>query len=187
MLPLSPLPDPPNIKMLPRYAKEETFPVYRFVPGLHPHPIRDPKGHSHRAIRMRVHPPWRPDEWPTLEAYLHGVDLFNRFYFWEAHEVWEGLWKSHPPQADPALFIQGLINLAASFLKLHMGSLPSSQKLWQAAEERLRRFQGAPWMGLAIDPLLAEIHDYLNPGKEAEPPKIGAATPSIRLAFLRGE
>ena len=179
---LTPIPDPPNAEILPWYGKERTLPAYRFVPGLYPHPIRDPKGHSAlRAARAQIHPLWTPEEWPALEAYLHGIDLFNRFYFWESHEVWEALWKSHPPQDDPALFIQGLINLAASFLKLHMGSRSSTEKLWRASEERLTRFQGPPWMGISVDPFLAEIRAYLNTGKDKNLPQIGESTPSIRL------
>jgi hypothetical protein len=181
MFPIFPLPDPPGQKILPWYGKERTLPSYRFVPGLYPHPIRDPDGHSHRSIRAQVHPFWKPEEWPGLERYLHGVDLFNRFYFWEAHEVWEALWKSHPPASDPAQFIQGLINLSASFLKLHMGAVPSSQKLWEAAESRLRRFEGDPWMGVAVGRLLEEVQIYLNPGSETAPPRIGQETPSLRL------
>lgn len=168
---------------LPWYGKERTLPPYRFVPGLFPHPIRDPEGHSHRAVRARVHPYWTPEEWPALESYLRGVDLFNRFYFWEAHEVWEALWKSHLPDSDPARFIQGLINLAASFLKVHMQEHPSARKLWRAAETLLRRFQGRPWMGVPLDPLLVEIHNYLNPEKGEKAPQIGDATPAIRLIF----
>ena len=29
-----------------RYSKSN-FPVYRFVPGLHPHPVNSPDGHSY--------------------------------------------------------------------------------------------------------------------------------------------
>jgi hypothetical protein len=179
----SPLPDPPHMETLPWYGKERTLPAYRFVPGLHPHPIRDPNGHSHRLVRAQVHPPWMPEEWASLESYLHGGDLFNRFYFWEAHEVWEGLWKSHPPDSDPSRFIQGLINLAASFLKLHMEAHSSSQKLWRAAKGQLSPFKGPPWMGIALDRLLMEADDYLTPGADEKPPRSGAPPPSIRLVF----
>src|ERR1035437_2234874 len=64
-----------------------------YVPGVHAHPRRDPTGHSYRpAPQLDRHPPWAPEEWRTLDDWLYGVDLFNRFYFWEAHEAWEGLW-----------------------------------------------------------------------------------------------
>jgi hypothetical protein len=181
MPPLSPIPDPPNMQTLPWYAKERTLPIYRFVPGLHPHPIRDTKGHSHRVVRTQVHPFWTPDQWRTLEAYLRGVDLFNRFYFWEAHEVWEALWKSHPPQADPARLIQGLINIAASLLKLHMQETPSSQKLWRAASDQLNPFRNQRWMGIDVARLSREIDAYLRPLEQGKIPLLGSETPTIRL------
>lgn len=178
----SSIPDPPHMETLPWYAKERTLPAYRFVPGLHPHPIRDPRGHSRRAVRSQVHPFWTPDQWKTLEAYLRGVDLFNRFYFWEAHETWEALWKSHPPQADPARFIQGLINIAASLLKLHMQQIPSSQKLWRAASDQLSPFRNRHWMGIDVAPLHDQIDAYLDPAKDGTLPMLGNDTPTIRLS-----
>lgn len=178
----SPIPDPPRMETLPWYAKERSLPPYRFVPGLHPHPIRDPRGHSHRAVRAQVHPFWTPDEWKSLEAYLRGVDLFNRFYFWEAHEAWEALWKSHPPQADPARFIQGLINTAASLLKLHMQEVPSSQKLWRAASDQLNRFRDQHWMGIDVAQFYREADAYLRPTEQGDAPVLGAETPTIQLA-----
>lgn len=185
MPPLSPIPDPPDMKSLPWYGKTRALPAYRFVPGLGPHPIRDPKGHSHRAIRAQAHPPWTPDQWKTLEAYLHGIDLFNRFFFWEAHEAWEALWKSHPPRSDPARFIQGLINTAAALLKLHMQEIPSSRKLWRAASEQLAPFRNQLWMGLAVDRLVREATAYLHPIEEGTIPALGPGTPTIRLGKSR--
>jgi hypothetical protein len=179
----SSIPDPPKPASLPWYGKTRWLPTYRFVPGLHPHPIRDPEGHSHRAVRAQVHPFWSPEEWRTLEAYLHGVDLFNRFYFWEAHEAWEALWKSHPPDADPARFVQGLINTAASFLKLHMKEPASSQKLWRAAAGQLDRFREKEWMGIEMDRFLEAVQDYLRPLEKGIIPLLGEGTPSIDLNF----
>jgi len=181
MPPLSSLPDPPHLQTLPWYAKERALPAYRFVPGLHPHPIRDPRGHSYRAVRAQVHPHWTPDQWKTLEAYLRGVDLFNRFYFWEAHEVWEALWKSHPPQADPAQFIQGLINIAASFLKLHMQEAAPARKLWRAASDQLSRFRDQHRMGIDVARLIGKIDIYLRPLEEGKILALGSDTPAIRL------
>src|SRR5881628_1585077 len=42
-----------------------------------------------------------------------GVDLFNRRYFFEAHDVWEEIWqKERGPLRD---FFKGLIHLAGGF------------------------------------------------------------------------
>lgn len=181
MSPLSPIPDPPHVESLPWYGKERALPPYRFVPGVHPHPIRDPNGHSRRAVRAQIHPFWTPEEWKTIESYRRGIDLFNRFYFWEAHEVWEALWKSHPPQSDPARFIQGLINTAASFLKLHMQEFPSSQKLWRAASEQFAPFRNQRWMGIDVDCFCRDVDGYLRPMQDGKALTLGPDTPAIRL------
>ena len=76
---------------VPRLVPDISFPPYSFVPGLFPHPISDPEGHSH-GIREQAAAPVGPDDWHTNRDYLFGIDLFNHGYYWEAHEVWEGLW-----------------------------------------------------------------------------------------------
>ena len=69
-----------------RYSRRP-LPAYRYVPRLHPHPVRDARGHSHRGgLKLTRHGPWSADEWRTLDDWLYGVDLFNRFYFWEAQD-----------------------------------------------------------------------------------------------------
>src|SRR5437762_2797351 len=90
MLTLTDLPDP-GARGVPRYASSP-LPAYRYVPGRHPHPLRDPLGHSYAASAQAVPAAWQLQDWPQLDAWLFGVDLFNAFYFWEAHEAWESLW-----------------------------------------------------------------------------------------------
>ena len=184
---LTPIPDPPDQTKLPWYAKDHSLPVYRFVPGLNPHPLRDPKGHSYRTVRSGAYPDWTPDRWEKLEPYLKGVDLFNRFYFWEAHEAWEPLWTSYPPEAEPAQFIQGLINVTASFLKLHMQENAATERLWSAASIQLGPFIGKEWMGIDVNQFLKEAETYLLPVKRGACPILGPDTPIIRLRSLRKE
>src|SRR5262245_27569835 len=114
----------------PRYYPERPFPAYRYVPGLQPHPLRDPRGHSyqphpHRAVAR----PWTISAWRTLADWLFGVDLFNAFFFWEAHESWEGLWAAQPRRSAAARLLQGLIQIAAALLKIHLGSLAGATTL----------------------------------------------------------
>src|SRR5688572_10634346 len=76
------LPDPGE-RNIPRYS-QRALPAYRYVPGRHPHPTRDPGGHSYAppVPRHNVNAAGagRGEQW------RFGIDLFNRFYFWEAHE-----------------------------------------------------------------------------------------------------
>jgi len=166
---------------LPWYGADRTLPAYRFVPGLHPHPTRSPEGHSYGQPVPDAHPPWMPEQWPALQAYLRGVDLFNRWYFWEAHEVWEPLWRAQPADSEPARFIQGLISVAAALLKLHLREATAARTLWQGAADRLNAFRVTVWMGLDVDRLLNDLERYFSPLATGVPPYLGPETPSLRL------
>ena len=59
-----------------------------------------------------------------------GVFLFNQREYWYAHEAWEHIWMSAEPNAK--LFYQGLIQIAAGFVKLqqrhHKGAVGNLRK-----------------------------------------------------------
>ena len=104
----------------PRFAPDAAFPPYTFVPGRTPHPVRDPAGHLFGQT-LDVPPPLDPERWLECRAYLHGIDLFNHGYYWEAHEVWEGLWRAAGRTGTTADFLKGLIKLAAAGVKVRQG------------------------------------------------------------------
>ena len=85
--------------------------------------------------------------WRQNEDYLYAVDLFNAEYWWEAHEVWERLWRLETPEEPVALFLQGLIQLAAARLKESQGELRGAAKLNRAALSKLRSLPGV-YMGI---------------------------------------
>jgi hypothetical protein len=177
---VGPIPDPPGVLDLPWYHADHTLPPYRFVPGLYPHPDQNSTGHRVGRTAHDVHPPWQPEQWTALPAYLRGVDLFNRWYFWEAHEAWEPLWRAHRVESGPARFIQGLISVSAALLKRHMQETPAADKLSRAARERLKPFTGV-FMGLEVERFRVEWDQYLaRPDKETAP-ALGRTTPRIRL------
>ena len=129
----------------PRFVPDEPLPRYAYVPGRSPHPVSDPAGHSYNAPRPRPAPP-DPDDWAGCREYLYGIDLFNRGYYWEAHEVWEGLWKAAGRRGETADFLKGLIQLAVAGLKQRQG-LP------QVAQAHARR-AAELWRGVAQERLL---------------------------------
>lgn len=139
------LPAPPRLCRRP-------LPPYRFFPGLTPHPTADPQGHSYGR------PPDRPDalpeeQWRHAEAYLFGCDLYNRGYWWEAHEAWEGLWHLARADADQADLLQGLIQCAAACLKIPMEQPRGRERLAEngtARLERVARAHGGAYMGLDL-------------------------------------
>lgn len=59
-----------------------------------------------------------------------GVFLFNQREYWSAHEAWEAVWMTAEPNVK--LFYQGLIQIAAGFVKLqqrhHKGAVANLRK-----------------------------------------------------------
>jgi predicted metal-dependent hydrolase len=104
----------------PRFVPNAAFPPYTFIPGRTPHPISDPAGHLF-GQEPELPPPLDPARWQDSRAYLYGVDLFNHGYYWEAHEVWEGLWRAAARAGQLADFLKGLIKLAAAGVKVRQG------------------------------------------------------------------
>ena len=145
-----------------RYSTQP-FPPYAFVPGEHPHPTRDPRGHSYSEEGEAPVRSISPEQWRSSPDYLYGADLYNAGYLWEAHEAWEGLWhvsKHNPVQAQ---FLQGLIQCAAGCLKISMGQKRGMEKLFEQGVERLHmalREAGDDYMGLAISEFTGELLEF---------------------------
>ncbi len=113
------------------------FPSYRYVPGKgRPHPVRDPRGHSYgtpaEAVQLDA------EQWSSCETYLVAVDLFNHGYYWEAHEELERLWRGTGRRTETGVFLQGLIQVAAAFLKRSTDERGSASRLAAQACAKLR-------------------------------------------------
>jgi uncharacterized protein len=137
-------PDTPD--RWPRYSTRP-FPLYRFLPGRTPHPRRDPSGHSYGLPEPKP-TPFPADQWQTSEDYLYGIDLYNFSYWWECHEVFEGLWHAVGPHSQQGNFFQALIQLAAANLKCLLGNHTAAHNLLRHG---IIRLQGAPPSYLGIN------------------------------------
>jgi len=176
------LPDPGD-RGRRRYSARP-FPRYRYVPGLHPHPHRDPAGHSYTPKPvLNRHAPWTLDDWRSLDDWLYGIDLFNHFYFWEAHEAWEGLWAAVARDSPPALMLQGLIQIAAALLKTHMEVRSGAEILSAEGLDRLRRAaQTHPQMlGLDLRAVADMFTRFFEPLAHRRLPAIGADVPVLSV------
>lgn len=143
-----PLPADPSC---PRYLPDLAFPPYRHLPGQTPHPRTHPQGH--RFALPGPDQPLTAANWTTHRAYLAGVDLFNRAFWWEAHEAWEGPWRVSPPVSRHQL--QGLIQLAAALIKWHQGNPRGMEKLAFSSRALLAQVAAEHPHHLGID--LAEL------------------------------
>lgn len=121
-----------------RFVPDEPFPPYSYVTGRFPHPTRDPAGHSFRTVSVRCPTP-DPNRWRDCRPYLYGLDLFNYGYYWEAHEVWEGVWHSCGRAGPTGNFIKGLIKLAAAGVKVREGRPEGVRRHSQRAAELFRQ------------------------------------------------
>ncbi len=133
------------------------FPPYRYVPGLHPHPVAHPDGHSYDP--SGAHPEagalLSPDRWAECRDYLFGVDLYNHWYWWEAHEAWEGIWQQSDKRGPQGHFLQFLIQVSACHLQRHMGRTEGVQRLRRRARRHLESVIAAVGAGrcyMGLDP-----------------------------------
>ncbi len=112
-----------------RLVPDRSFPAYAYVPGESPHPTKDPAGHS-----------FGDDASADPLAFEWGVDLYEHGYFWEAHEAWEPLWRSS--DGSERELLAGLIQCAASCLKVRVGERRGARRLGERAVGHLRGVGG---------------------------------------------
>jgi hypothetical protein len=152
----------------PRYSALP-LPPYRFVPGRAPHPRRDPRGHSFGKPDAPL-PPWHPDDWRGLEAWLHGVDLYNRAFFWECHETLEALWIAGGRTTPHARFVRGIVLVAAACLNRHLGKRGGGRRQAMLGIEHLEALLPARvYMGVEIRTLTAGVAACFD-GQSGPPP-----------------
>lgn len=122
---------------LPRFAPERPLPPYTYIPGKTPHPLSDPLGHGFgRVIESSAgldakHPERSPD-------WCYAVDLFQHGYYWEAHEVWEGLWHAAGRAGLVATWLKALIKWAAAGVKVREGRPEGARRHALRAAELVR-------------------------------------------------
>ena len=143
----------------PRYSRRR-FPNYAFLPGQTPHPRRHPEGHSFDVQEPRP-PAFPEDDWFNSEDYLYAIDLYNFGYWWECHEVLEGLWHGSGRRTQAGNFFQALIQLAAANLKQRLGRELAVQNLGQRGIARLQKVPPR-YMGIDTSRLAEEVRVWLN-------------------------
>lgn len=149
----------------PRLVPDEPLPRYRFQEGLHPHPRRDPRGHSFGAPMPA--PGLPPGRWREDRSFLLGIDLFHQGYLWEAHEAWEaGFFATRDPHHRRLL--QALVQTAAAAYQAHRGRGAGVRLLAGAAAAKLRDVAdaappGARYAGLDVRSLLSQVERHFGP------------------------
>jgi len=148
------------------------LPPYRHVPGLTPHPLKHLGGHSYGGgiWQSPEQLEFDPEQWRESRSYLLGVDLFNRAYLWEAHEAWEEVWNAVERGSMPGRMVQGMIQVAAALLKLHMkvpgGAVGNYRKAsahfdWIERELNQRNVDPPSYLGVDLLAWRSAVEGYL--------------------------
>lgn len=93
--------------------------------------------------------PHAPDTPDSPDArFLAGVELFNRGEFFDAHEVWEDLWRDCA--SSERRFFQALIQAAVAAYHYSRGNTTGAARLYNSGRRYMEPFRPA-YLGLAVD------------------------------------
>jgi uncharacterized protein len=93
------------------------------------------------------------------EAYKHGLELFNRGEFFDAHEVLEDVWRAAP--AEEKKFLQGLIQVAVGLHHYSRGNVVGARSLLGRAHRNLSEYPGRHG-GIDLAGLRAQVERWLG-------------------------
>jgi len=88
------------------------------------------------------------------QLFFDGLQAYEEKDFFEAHELWEELWSEY--YLDDKTFIQGLIQLAVSFVHLGNRNLNGAKSLLNKSADKFSSYSGLH-RGINIDQLKQQI------------------------------
>jgi hypothetical protein len=141
-----------------RYT-DRPLPAYRHLPGKTPHPTRDPAGHSYNQPEPDL-PDLNHENWRKSQEYLYGIDLFNEGYWWECHEVLEGLWLVAGTGSPAGHVLQAVIQCAAAHLKAFTDRPVGAMRLHDHSLKHAR-WSGDRKLGLDMDTMIRDTRTYI--------------------------
>lgn len=173
-----------------RYLPSRRFPACAYLPG----DARDPTASARRARARLVAtgagedpvsgapaPVLDEHNWHDHTMYMWGVDLHNHGYPWEAHEVWEALWRVAAPGSPVRALLQGLIQSAAAVIQARTGHLAGLRTLAARAAGKFQHVTrtAGPWfLGMDVARFDRSLGRYA-----AARPVVPDAWPIIELAL----
>jgi len=94
---------------------------------------------------------------------LKAISLFNRRYYWEAHEVLEEIWLEE--RSSIRLLYQAIIQAAAAYYHVLNANPKGVLKLSADSLEKLQKYQPSHW-GLDLSSLAKSLEDYQKQAKD---------------------
>jgi uncharacterized protein len=136
-----------------------------------------------RGTRPDFVPGWEFGTLPEVEVLRRGADLFDRHMFWEAHEVWEEVWRRRAGQPDRD-FLKGIIQGAAGLWHATQGNYKGAVSVLGRAIDYL-----APYRPEREGIDVAALGDALSVSRDACARAMATGTvpllPEIRLNLAR--
>jgi hypothetical protein len=124
--------------------------------------------------------------WQRHPAFLWGLDLYNHGYPWEAHEVWETLWRQAPRGSAVREMLQALIQCAAAVVHAAAGRPAGQRRLAERALARLAAVHaavGPRCLDIDVAGLAQGMRAFALAGGEGDWPRIALAPePTIDAA-----
>lgn len=96
-------------------------------------------------------------------ALVEGISLFNRRYYWECHEILEGIWMDE--YGPPRLFYQGIIQASAALYHVLNANPKGVIRLAQEAQKKLSAYLPS-YYGIELKPLLESLATFVAESQE---------------------
>jgi predicted metal-dependent hydrolase len=134
-----------------------------------------------RGTRATFLAGWEFGSLPEAEVLRRGADLFDRHLFWEAHEVWEEVWRRRAGQPDRD-FLKGIIQGAAGLWHVTQGNYKGAVSVLGRAVDYL-----APYRPEREGIDVAALSDALARARDASAEAMATGTvprlPEIQLGL----
>lgn len=95
----------------------------------------------------------------STHRFADGIRLFNQGSFFEAHEVWEEIWKK--AEGEEKIFFQGIIQAAAALIHVQRGNYQGAFSLYLKSGPKLDRFPSV-WMGIDVEQFRGHLSQYFH-------------------------
>jgi hypothetical protein len=99
-------------------------------------------------------------------GFQRGLTLFNDGEYFDAHEVWEDVWRAAP--GEEKKFLQGLIQIAVALHHHSRGNAVGARSLLARAQRNLADYP-ATYAGINLVAMRREIADWEKAPDDSKP------------------
>ena len=143
------------------------LPEWKYIPGYNTHPSKMPKVRHVPKLPVNLLN-FSSLNWEKSERYLYAIDLFNKQYYWEVHEVLEKLWIETGKHTQEGIFLKGIIQLSVALLKKIQNNSNGVLRLTEKAIPKINSQSGV-YLGIDINDFIERYYLFVNEETDIEP------------------